>query len=329
MVNDTSKPAYGFEIEIEDPSFNHTKITSVFGLNRVFPSVSLDPTAVVRFGAYGAPIIEDISGFGVRITYGGVIGSTFTPGIPYTGTPNDSCWPGANPGWQSASCDHFGVSTIGSPAKTTYKWLVETSPGSGVLTTQQVGIPAVSIAYTPPAVPGGVGMVNAVIEAIAPNPVNPGNPLLWGEPLWLNTYTTNVGREIDLGDLLRGDPDQEAAEIEIERSVFQMAPIGENGANEMNEADVALNSGEEAVIRRYEFYKYLGPVNPEDGEAQCENPANCGGEGAVVGAFVGAQLAGFNAVAAAPAAVPEPGAWAMLAVGLGAIVYSTRKRRAA
>ena len=76
VVNDTGKPAYGFEIEIEDPSFDHTKVTSVFGYDRVFPQVSQDPGAVVRFGK---PVITDVPGAGVRITYGGTVGSVFTP----------------------------------------------------------------------------------------------------------------------------------------------------------------------------------------------------------------------------------------------------------
>jgi len=44
VVNDTGKHAYGFEIEIEDSSFDSSHIYSVFGLNRVFSNVSPDPT---------------------------------------------------------------------------------------------------------------------------------------------------------------------------------------------------------------------------------------------------------------------------------------------
>ena len=52
VVNDTGKDAYGFEIEIDDPSFDHTKIGSVFGLNRVFGFVAGgNPLAVVRYGS--------------------------------------------------------------------------------------------------------------------------------------------------------------------------------------------------------------------------------------------------------------------------------------
>ena len=48
VVNDTGHPAYGFEIDIEDPSYDRSKIFSVFGLDRVFSFVSPDPAAVVQ-----------------------------------------------------------------------------------------------------------------------------------------------------------------------------------------------------------------------------------------------------------------------------------------
>jgi len=320
VVNDTGKDAYGFEIEIEDSSFDHSKITSVFGLNRVFSSVSLDPTAVNRFGAYGAPTVTDTA-TGVKITYGGTIGSVSTPSAPYT-TSGDSCWPGANPNWQVTSCDHFGVSTIGSPAKTTYRWLVESSPGSGNLIAQPVGIPSVGFSYMPPPAAGQQGVVHAVIEA-EPAEV----AARWGEAYWVKMYSTKVDHQIDLGDLLRGDADQEAAEIEIEWSLFQAAPAGDDGANDMLEADLMVGDGDEAVMRRYEFYKYLGPVNPEDGEAQCDNPDNCVGG---VGDYIGAQMAGFNMNAVANVnPVPQAASLCLFGLGLAGLGLTQRQRRTA
>jgi len=309
VVNDTGQPAYGFEIEIDDPSFDHTKLTSIFGYDRVFSFVSPDPGAVVRFGK---PVITDMPGVGVKITFGGAIGAVSTPSGIFT-TPGESCWPGANPNWKDNPCDHYGVSTLGQPASTTYRWLVESTPGSGTLVGHQVGIPSVAFVYTPPVPnPNPVlpplvpAAVNIQMHAVAPNPEQPENVDLWGEAFWVKTLSTKVAHDIDLGNLLRGDPDQEAAEVETEWSIFQMPPAGLPGPNEVLEKDLGLADADHAVIRRYEFYKYAGAFNVDgSGEVLCDGPEvpghRCdtpfGDPGTGFddrGAFVGAQMAGVN-----------------------------------
>jgi len=334
VVNDTGKSAYGFEIEIDDPSFDHTKVVSVFGLNRVFPSVSPDPLAVVRFGK---TVITDIPGVGVKITYGGTIGSVSTPSGVFT-TPGESCWPGANPNWQANPCDHYGVVTIGQPASTKYSWLVESAPGSGTLVNQQSGIPAVAFVYTPapppvPNQPPVPAVVNVQIHAVAPNPEQPENIDLWGEAFWIKTFTTQVNHVIDLADLLREDPHQEALEVESEWSIFQLAPAGRNGANELKEKDLGLAENDKSVIRRYEFYKYTGALNPDgSGEAMCDGPEvpghRCdtpyGDAGSGIndlGDFVGQQMAGVNLEV-----VPEPGTYVLMLVGLAGMAVVGRRR---
>lgn len=334
-INNTGHTAYGFEIQLESEGFDHTKITSVFGYDRNFGLGS--PGDVVR---YGIPTITDLKGptnnpIGVVIRYGGSLTGPFTldrsdPLAAPFSTGGDSCWPfGA--GWsQSTACDHFGVSTIGQPTTTKYSWLVQATPG--VLTPVSAGIPAVNFAYTPPAAGGG-GALEAEIEAEAPEYEQPENEGLWGEAYWVKTYTTKVGHHVELGNLFRDDPLQEAAEIETEWELLQRAPAGEEvNGNGRKHALLDLAPEDQAIMRRYEFYEYTGAFKP-DGEADCSK--GCGkdpeGEG-LVGQYLGAQMAGFNlndpqAPIPFAAPVPEPQTYAMFGLGLGVLGLFARRRR--
>ena len=335
-VNDTGKPAYGFEIDIEDSQFFKGSVGSVFGLNRSFGGVAGgNPLGVVRFGSASVTDYNDALGHhaGVHITYGGTIGAISTPANdplhPYT-TPGESCWPGANANWQANPCDHFGITTLGSPAKTTYSWLVQSAANPALLERQVAGIPAVSYVYSPapapqPGLPPVLAQVNVQIHAVAPNPEQPENIDLWGEAFWVKTYTTKVNKPIDLGNLLRGDPEAEKAEVESEWSIFQMAPAGHGaGANEVKEKNLEMGDADKAIIRRYEFYKYVGALNVDgSGEVDCNALCETDPLGQkAVGSFVGAQIAGFNAVQA----VPEPQAWALMLAGLLAVGGLVRRR---
>ena len=82
-------------------------------------------------------------------------------------TPGESCWPGANRNWTANPCDHYGVPTTGSPAKTTYNWLVERTPGSGVMTRQVAGLPPVAFVYQPSPAPAAPAEVQVRIQAVA------------------------------------------------------------------------------------------------------------------------------------------------------------------
>jgi len=327
VVNDTGRPAYGFEIEIEDSRFDHPgTITSVFGLDRVFSFVSNDPGAVVR---YGKPTVDYLAGFGARITYGGTLGGASTPSAPFT-TAGESCWPGANTNWQSTSCDHFGVSTYGSPAKTTYSWLVD---NGGALVKQQVGVPAISISYTPPPPPPPVGP--------PPPPPPPPQMVLKGVDLgagnqnnafWVKIVRTELEDAVDLGDLLGGDhpgarPEIAAlknkTETEIEWQVLQPGMV--------DEVSKSLGSPKASVVYSFAFYRYQGSfddegfVDPSAGEFPTGDTLN-----RYVGAYVGQQIAGFNAneVHAPLPAVPEPQTWALMTAGLGVLALAARRRRA-
>jgi hypothetical protein len=346
-INDTEKPAYGFEIEFEDASFYAVSVGSVFGYNRVFGGVAGgDPLGVVRFGKvsiddyYDDPLTKTVHR-GVRISYGAKIGdaitgaSIFTPAnnpqSPYN-TPGESCWPGANGGWMANPCDHYGVSTATNPAITRYSWLVESASGSGVLTKQVAGIPAVNFVYTPPQQNAPANVV-ARIAPVAPNPEQPENEALWGDPFWVKVTKTKVARNIDLGDLLVDHDDNEvndieAAEVEVEWKLFQKPPIDKADGKEVLESpEVEINEGDKAVMRRYEFFHYIGPVNEDgSGEVLCndaceQDPLGLG----FVGNYVGQQMAGFNVDQAG--VVPEPQTWALMLAGLALVGGVARRWR--
>jgi|GEM_PF-1345829 len=339
VVNNTGHPAYGFEIEIEDLRYDHPgSISSVFGYDRVFGFISPDPGAVVR---YGKPTIEYIAGFGARITYGGAIGPNSTPSAPFA-TNGESCWPGANANWKATSCDHFGVSTYGSPAKTTYSWLLDT--GGGALVKQVVGVPAVNISYVPPPAPNQPPVQAPVIQlqaqdvgAALPDPVarNQANAF------WVKIVKTTLDDNVDLNDLLGGDHPGARAEIagldktevEVEWQPLQLGMV--------DEVSKSLDAPTPAVVYRFQFFNYLGRYD-DDGYVDPQSGKNGGedqmpqidGEGiafvTIDGqrqdlSFVGQQIAGFNYAQAA--AVPEPQTWALWLAGLAALGGLARRRR--
>lgn len=375
-VNHTGHSAYGFEIELEDSSLWDSSssasqhgsghyVYSVFGLDRNFGG-NLG-TQVTRFSSVTVANYDDNLGrhAGVRITYGLGAGSTpganavFTQAVGPNGfsTPGESCWPGANPGWKSNPCDHFGVSTTGNPAATRYSWIVQADAGAP-LVSQLAAIPAVVYQPLAPVVvqpPGGAPVqavpVAARIEAVE---VEPGHDQRnWGKAVWVKTFTTvTKQKDIDLGNLLvgrNGDADLNANidKVEIEWNLLQTRPKlpGEDGrvdgldADEAQENEALLDDHSKSFIRRYEFYDYVG-----DYDAKRKNRAVCGRESdckddplgfeaetgqKVIGNFLGRQIAGFNADPAnlPIAAVPEPQTWALFAVGLLTIGGLQRRRR--
>ena len=306
VVNDTGGRCYGFEIELDD--IRSTDITYTYNYNHYgLPTITEDlkdplhPKTYVRYESKKNP----------DGTY-----ASFTnpqdPANPLSATDGHAFTNlGVNLGGE-----HFGVGYRTSPTVVTYHWLVDNSVLPGTLAlgpVVNVGSPIFN--YVPPApnpVPGLPPLPAQVQVVVIPPPpeppeVEPPVPQ-FGVPVWVKILKTvqPSGHKIELGELLPldeiADPDGvppwqgevEQAETEIEWMVFQKRPAGnpdtEGGEGEIEAAD-DLPNGDETVTRRYEFYEYLGPTNPEDGEADCSDPADCEGS---VGKFIGAQMAGFN-----------------------------------
>lgn len=373
-VNNTGHSAYGFEIELEDAQMwddsrnaslhNSSKyVYDVFGLNRDF-GLPGGPSAVVRFGTARVENYDNAGAHaGVRITYGlaaGALpgaGAIFTQAAAATGfsTPGESCWPGANANWQNSPCDHFGVSTAGSPLTTRYSWLVQASEGA-TLSRQLVGIPAVAYqALAPVVVQPGQPALQPVVARIEAVEVEPElrDGYRWGSAVWVKTFTTvTKSRDIDLGNLLIGrngdaDLNGKVDKVDIRWTLLQDRPhLAEPGedlegldADEAQENRLELDEHSKSFIRRYEFYEYVGGYDDKkNGRAFCAS-GSCRGKPEdyqidnneqVIGNFLGRQIAGFNADPALPALspVPEAQTWAMLLAGLIGVGFVARRREA-
>lgn len=332
-VNDSGHNSYGFEIEIEDARYDHPgMISSVFGYDRVFGFISPDPGAVVRFGR---PTIDYIAGFGARINYGHKAGDSygaldkFTPSGPFQ-TNGESCWPGANPGWQATSCDHFGVSTYGAPLKTTYSWMVDS--GGGTLGKSVVGVPVVNFVFTPPP---PAQPVPAVVAAVVVAPQLAAVPQ--DNAYWVKMVKTTVGENVDLNDLLGGNhpgarPEiahlREATEVETEWQPLQIGKV-----DEVSKSVDML--GEPSAVWNFQFYKYQGRYDDEglvDPLPDQSPKVDAEGHAFVMLAgvrhdlsFVGQQIAAFNANEVP--AVPEPQGWALMVSGLLGLGWLRRRQR--
>jgi hypothetical protein len=343
-VNDTGSVAHGFEIELE--GLHSSDISDTFGgLGRPFQSGrGFDPVnAVVR---YGAPEITEYSNgsvFGTRVTYRGLFDGTsgsWDFGTPSIGgsnfvTPGDNCWTGgglSGAGYGAGTpCDHFGVGTSKNAAKTTYNWLLETSPSSGDLTKGGVTLPAPVVNVIPPANPANPPGINAVVVGPV-NELDPENQ--FGEAMWVKVYTTELENAAELDQLVGGNPIIEQAVTEIEWQLVQYDPGNPDLPPSILESGYGAPVGPNAAstIRRYEFFSFSGDYKQADHEAvlafsdslpNCVDDPTCDFDPNFpieLGHYLGAQN-----VAANLAPVPIPAAGLLLGSALGGLGFMRRR----
>jgi hypothetical protein len=304
VFNDTGTECHGFEIELED--VHSVDITYTYDWNHYgAPTISEDnsdplhPRVFVRYAAKTGP--------------GGFSAFTAIPATAPSPTDGHMC---TNPS-VNIGCEHFGVGYYGTPSAVKYNWLIEDPFAPGNL----IRGPAVNVAtpnwtYLPPAPAQPVAQVQAVILAPPPPPA----PVFeFGDAVWVKSIVTTSHNNgvVELKDLVSDDPTDpddvnwrngEPDEIEIEWHILQTEFKNPDGANnELAGNPEALPNGDEVVTRRYEFYKYTGYLDPETNEAKCDKypPISDPGDpaykaecdpslGAIVGDYIGAQMAGFN-----------------------------------
>lgn len=308
-VNDNGVECHGFEIEIED--CHSRDITYTYNWNHYgTPSITEDnsnplhPRTIIRYAS-------------AKNTNGTWAAYTAVPAGPILPTDGHQF---TNPSTNFGG-EHFGVGCTVASTNISYHWLIDDGAGALVRGTA-VMVSTPSFTYFPPAA-GIPAQVQAVIQPPPPPEVPPKE---FGEPSWVKEIrtTSHNNNEVKLHNLVSDDPDDpndpnwrngEPDEVEVEwqllQTDFHKADGGANG--ELAGAPEDLPGGDEIVTRRYEFYRYVGPIDNESGEAMADRvgPDGIHGVGVktingvevdlstveVVGEFVGSQMAAFDAEA--------------------------------
>jgi hypothetical protein len=201
--------------------------------------------------------------------------------------------------------DHFGVALNITPTNTIYHWMVDGGNGTLVDFGTSVKIPAPVFSVVAPVNPVNPAGVQAVVQAPPPEI---GQQL--GEAIWAKVFITEVQNPgpVELNQLVLGNavvpPDPNNPATEIEWQLLQVDPAKPELGDKMNEGD--LGAANEAVTRRYEFYKYTGGYDPESHEALHDTY-----DPSFVGDFLGNQNAAANF-----AQIPEPSALVLGALGI-------------
>ncbi len=314
-VNDTGVEAHGFEIELDD--VHSTDITYTYDYNHYgIPKITEDntdplhPKVFIRYAA----------------TWTGSAWTAYTaiPSGPITPTDGHQF---TNPSVNFGG-EHFGAGYYGAPTAVKYNWLIDGGSGN-LIHGPPVYVATPTFTYYPPVVQP-LPQVQAVI--VPPPP--PAPPVLqFGDPTWVKEIktTTHNANKVELVDLIDPDPQDpaamnwtngEPAEVEMEWAILQTEFANANNPKGfLAGVPEDLPGGDEVITRRYEFYKYTGPLDAESGEAMADAVAADGIHGVgsvtyndhidpatgewvtvtvdlstveVVGDFFGAQMAGFD-----------------------------------
>lgn len=311
-VNDTEVETHGFEIELED--IHSTDISYTYDYNHYgVPKITEDnsdpahPRVTIRYAASKNPD-------------GSWSAFTAIPSSPIAPTDGHQF---TNPSVNFGG-EHFGVGYLRAPSAVRNFWLIDDGAGN-LVHGPPVNVSTPTFSYNFPA-----GQVQAVIEP--PPPPDP--PVLqFGDATWVKDIktTTHNAEKVELRDLVDPDPENpnaqnwtngEPAEVETEWRILQTEFADpDNPKNELVGAPEDLPDGDEIITRRYEFYKYIGPIDAESGEAMADAVADDGVHGVgsvtyndhfdpmtgewvevtvdlstieVVGEFFGAQMSGFD-----------------------------------
>ncbi len=279
VLNDQGQETFGFQIEIQ--GVQASDIGGTFTWNR-----------------YGTPRIVPFTG-GVYVRYTAQwdaarqVYNTGTPiAVNMTPTTGHQCVMGTL-NYDTSGCEHFGVWMYINPTATIYRWLLADPNNAGQLIPAGTpgAIPAPVWTVQPPAQPGGAPIIAA--EVIAPVPPAPAEQ--FGDAQWMKVYKTENPRQVGLDELVADNPvvPENAAQVETNWYLVQ-AKIGGNGNRNQKRNQGGLGNGNQAVVRRYEFYKFTGTYDPLTHEAICADGLCNAPAANELGDFIGAQNAAAN-----------------------------------
>ena len=118
--------------------------------------------------------------------------------------------------YPAAGCEHFGISTIHSPTRVVYRWLVADPNNPGQLTyftgTPVPGAPPIPVAIPhpvinviPPAQAGAQPVVYYDVQ-VPELPPPPKQVPQFGDARWVKVFEQDVDNEVDLNDLAGRQP---------------------------------------------------------------------------------------------------------------------------
>ena len=288
VINNTGKDAHGFEIELQGIQPN--EVFYAFSVQRYgAPQISASPTGT-------STIVRWSSG------YDSASQAYYQRTVPYAGggTFGGTCYQWNGAGYDTAGCEHFGVSlNIGSP-KATYRWLVDNPVQPGTLVAVDPPVPvAQAFYYVQPPQPLAPPVV--VAEVQAPEPAEA--PSLYGDAQWMKVFVQQLPQAVNLDQLVTDNPlvvPMNPGQVEVNWDVIQTEPAllaSNSNGNQKRQRKQGLSSLDPAtrsVVRRYELYTYTGAYDPLTHEALCADLTCTSPSPGELGDFVSAQMTAVN-----------------------------------
>jgi hypothetical protein len=280
-VNNTGQDIHGLEIQLE--GLQPGDIYYTFGANR-YGTPKVVPYATGVYLRWQSPVDPATQLFTQRTI-------PHPPNTPFGGT----CYQWYPATYDTAGCEHFGVTLRANATATTYRWLVADPVNLGVLLPfdPAVAIPGPVWVIGPAVAPAAPPVVIAEINA--PEAVNPQGQ--FGNAQWVKVFKTELPREVGLDELVGDNPvvPQAPAQIETAWKLIQSSPPTSRKQKGKLTNGGATSGSSHAVIRRYEFYAYTGIYDPLTHEAICGGDGLCNapldGE---LGDAIGAQMGAAN-----------------------------------